>query len=79
MAEQADARDSNSRVLLDLWVRFPPPALIKKAAICVFFDSTFASQTPQLHIIQNDLDQFLSMLRFDSREKLKELPFELGK
>lgn len=29
VAEQADARDSNSRVLLDLWVRFPPPALNK--------------------------------------------------
>ena len=26
MAELADARDSNSRVLTDLWVRFPPPA-----------------------------------------------------
>ena len=26
VAELADARDSNSRVLTDLWVRFPPPA-----------------------------------------------------
>jgi hypothetical protein len=27
VAELADARDSNSRVLTDLWVRFPPSAL----------------------------------------------------
>jgi hypothetical protein len=28
---------------------------------------------------QVDLEHFLSMLRFDSREKLKELPFNFGK
>ena len=30
MAELADARDSNSRVRKDLWVRFPPPAQLSQ-------------------------------------------------
>ncbi len=79
VAEQADARDSNSRVLTDLWVRFPPPALFKKDANSVFFDSAFAAQTPRAEFVPTDLVWFLFMARFDSREKLKELPFELGK
>ena len=58
MAELADALDSNSSVLLDLWVRFPP----------------LAYQTAQ-----DDLEQFLSMLEFGTREKLKNFPFDFEK
>jgi hypothetical protein len=52
VAELADARDSNSRVREDLWVRFPPPA----------------SENAQV-----DLEHFLSMLKFEGKEKAKKL------
>ena len=59
VAELADARDSNSRVLTDLWVRFPPPAQqdIKTA--------------PNLSV-----EQFLSLVSFDSTKKPDELELE---
>ena len=67
VAELADARDSNSRVLTDLWVRFPPPApTIKTPKAFLLFKIL-------LHIlyesVQVDLERFLSSVHLEPRER----------
>ena len=59
-------RTTQTRVPSGVWVRFPPSALIKKDADCVFFDSEiFVNQnSPQVELLQDELDRFLSMEGF---------------
>ena len=56
MAELADARDSNLRVLTDLGVRFPP--------LAQDYDKTASDLS---------VEQFLTLVSFDSKGKLDEL------